>query len=503
VRSAYLSAHLQALRTGRAHSITVSAGDLTGASPLLGAAFEDEPTIQVMNLLGLEVNAVGNHELDNGVNELLRLQYGGCGSARGTAVSCATDGGFAGANFEYLAANVEYRPGQTVFPRYVIRSFDGADIAFVGMTLSDRSPYSASGIKTLTLDDEIATVNALVPELQRLGVAAIVVLVHQGDSPPPGSTYDACNDSMGPAYTMAMKMDPAVDAIVSAHTHRAYNCTVNGKLLTSAASYGRVITEINLHIDRTAAHVASKSAQQHLVTRDITPDPAVNAVINTYLAMTRASADVDRGYAAADISNFTDPLTGQSAVGDVIADGMLASVANAQVALMNVGGVRDGIQAAKLYPTDQLTSDGVITFEKLKTVQPFANKLTSGLVSAADLKEILEEQWKGQAYAKILQIAGLTYHYSVAAAAGSKITAISVGGVALDLTDTTRNISVVTNEFISGGGDGFVQFKQTTFAATGAVDVDVTAAYTSAHSSSASMTALPIPSVSGRVFAEP
>jgi 5'-nucleotidase len=350
-------------------------------------------------------------------------------------------------------------------------------------------------------------VNALVPEVKELGASAIVVVVHQGDSPPPGSTYDACNDTTGPAYTMAMKMDPAVDAIVSAHTHRAYNCTLNGKLVTSAASYGRVITEMNLHIDTTDRRVVSKLAQQRLVTRDVTPDPTVNAVVNSYLALTRTSADVDDGYTAVDISSFADPLTGQSAVGDVIADGMLASVAGAAVALMNPGGVRDGIQFAKLYPTDSNTSDGVITFEKLKTVQPFANKLTAGLVSAADLKEILEEQWKGQAYAKILQLAGMTYHYSQAAAVGAKITKITLGGTDLDLTDTNRTIKVVTNEFISAGGDGFVQFKTITatspFPATGAIDVDVTAAWTAGHSASTSQTALPVPSLQGRVFADP
>ena len=505
--AAYVSSHLTALRAGHANTITVSAGDLTGASPLLASAFEDEPTIAVMNLLGLDLNAVGNHEFDNGVNELLRLQYGGCGQPRGTAMSCATDMGFSGASFEYLAANVEYRPGQTLFPSYVLRRFGDAAVAFVGMTLSDRSPYASAGIQNLTLDDEIATVNALVPQLHELGASAIIVLVHQGDSPPPDTTYDACNDTTGPGYMMATKMDPAIDAIVSAHTHRAYNCMVNGKLLTSAASYGRVITELDLHIDVTDRRVAMKTAQQHLVTRDLEPDPAVNAVVNTYLALTRAAANVDDGYIAADVSNFADAQSGQSAVGGIIADGMLASVNGAQVALMNAGGVRDGIQFAKLYPTDSSTRDGILTFEKLKTVQPFANKLTSGVVSPADLKEILEEQWKGQTNPRILQIAGLSYHYSQSAAAGSKITKITLGGIDLDPTTTTRNISVVTNEFVSNGGDGFVQFKtiamSNPFTATGTIDVNATAAYTAAHSSSASLKALPIPSLQGRAFADP
>lgn len=502
----YLATHLTQLRTGHANTITVSAGDLTGAAPFLANAYENEPAIFVMNRLGLSLNAVGNHEFDNGVNELLRLQYGGCGQPRGSSVSCATDMGFPGANFEYLAANVEYRPGQTVFPSYVIRSIGGAQIAFVGMTLSDRAPYSSSSIMSLTLDDEVATVNALVPQLKALGASAIVVLVHQGDVPPLNSTYDACNDASGAVYTMAMKVDPAVDAIVSAHTHRAYNCTINGKLVTSAASFGRVITELNLHVDTTARMVAQKSAAQHLVTRDVTPDPSVSAVVDQYIAISRATADVDDGYTARDISNQQDALSGQSEMGAIIADAM-ASQAATQIALMNVGGVRDGVQFAKLYPTDSATSDGVITYEKLIGVQPFGNTLQTNNISAADLKEILEEQWKNQPYPRILQVSGFTYHYSQSAAAGSKITKITVGSTDLVLTDTTRNISMVTNNFVAAGGDGFVQMKTiaqvTPFTPAGLTDIVAMAQYTKANSSSTAPTPLTIPSTQGRVIADP
>jgi 5'-nucleotidase len=515
--AAYLATHLANLRANHANSITVSAGDLTGASPLLSGNNQDEPAIFVMNQLGLAINAVGNHEFDNGVNELLRLQYGGCAQPRFGAVSCATDMGFGGANFEYLAANVEFRPGQTVLPSYVIKHFGSAAVAFVGMTLKDTSPYSKGGIKGLTFDDEVQTVNALVPSLKALGVSSIVVLVHQGDSPPPGTTYDACNDpndANSPVAIMAKTMDPAVDAIVSAHTHRAYSCTINGKLVTSAASYGRVVTEINLHIDVDAKAVASKSAKQHIVTRDVTPSPAINAIINQYLALTRTTADVNDGYQSADISNYQDALTGQSPMGVVIADGMLASSGaqtyGATIALMNSGGVRDGMPLAKLYPTDTLTADGVITYEKIKTVQPFSNTLTVGALTPADLKEILEEQWKGQPYVKMLQISGFSYHYSQSAAVGSKVVSIRLAGASadLDLTDTTnRTIKAVVNNFLSdkGGGDGFVQFgKVPAFAPSttpATIDADATAAYTQATFTMGAP--LGVPPVTGRVLPDP
>lgn len=515
--AAYLSTHLAKLRSGHANSITVSAGDLTGASPLLSGNNEDEPAIFVMNQLGLGLNAVGNHEFDNGLNELLRLQYGGCGQPRFGNVSCATDMGFPGANFEYLAANVEFRPGQTILPSYVIKHFGAADVAFIGMTLKDTSPYSKGGIKGLTFDDEVQTVNALVPSLKELGVSSIVVLVHQGDSPPGGTTYDACNDpgdASSPVAQMAKMMDPSIDAIVSAHTHRAYSCTINGKLVTSAASYGRVVTELDLHIDVDARRVTSKSATQHIVTRDVTPDPAINAIIHQFLALTRTTADVNDGYQSADISNYQDAATGQSPMGVVIADGMLASTGaqtyGATIALMNAGGVRDGMPLAKLYPTDTLTDDGIITYEKIKTVQPFANTLTVGALTPADLKEILEEQWKGQAYPKLLQIAGFSYHYSQSAAVGSKIVSVRLAGATsdLDLTDATnRTIKAVVNNFLSdkGGGDGFVQFGKvppfTPSTTPATIDADATAAYTRATFTQAAP--LGVPSVTGRVIADP
>jgi 5'-nucleotidase len=470
-----------------------------------------------MNAIGLAVNAVGNHEFDNGPSELLRLQYGGCGAARPAvgAVSCATDMGFSGANFEYLAANVEYKPGLTVFPRYTIRTVGGEPIAFIGMTLKDTaSIVSAKQVAGLTFDDEVQTVNALVPELKRQGVSAIVVLVHQGNNPPITTAYSDCGSDAGPVGDMAKMMDPAIDVILSAHTHRAYNCVINGKIVSSAASYGRVVTDVELTIDSVTHSVVGKQANQRIVTRDVTPDPAVDAIVSQFLALTRDVADQVEGWSPVDIPNLTDTMSAQSPMGALIADAMLASVPGAQVALMNVGGVRDGVQAAKLYPTDGKTSDGVITFEKLKTVQPFGNRIVKGLVSGADLKILLEQQFLNQPFPKILQVAGISFHYSMSAAAGSKISQIALvsGGTStpVDINSTTRNISMVTNDFLGlSGGDGFVQFKQITppFADTGLGDVNMLAAYTAAQSHPPSGNdpgaALTIPSAQGRVLADP
>jgi len=232
------------------------------------------------------------------------------------------------------------------------------------------------------------------------------------------------------------------------------------------------------------------------------------------IALTRDVADVVQGYSPVDITSFADAMSGQSPMGALIADSMIAAVPGAQVAFMNVGGVRDGVQAAKLYPTDGKTADGIITFEKLKTVQPFGNTLVKGMVSGADLKLLLEQQWLNQPYTKMLQIAGLSYHYSAAAANGSKVSQIALTGggtsTPVDATSTVRNILLVTNNFLGlSGADGFVQFKQIQppLADTGLVDLTALANYTAAQShppaGSDPGAPLTIPSAQGRVFADP
>jgi 5'-nucleotidase len=165
-------------RTNR-NSMLVSAGDLIGASPLLSALYHDEPTIEAMNLLGLELNAVGNHEFDEGAVELKRMQRGGCHPTDG----CKDGDGFKGADFKFLAANVVSKDnGKPFFRPYAIRRFKGKKVGFIGMTLKGTpSIVSPAGIASLDFLDEAATANRYARELRRKhGVKAIVVLLHEG-----------------------------------------------------------------------------------------------------------------------------------------------------------------------------------------------------------------------------------------------------------------------------------------------------------------------------------
>ncbi|HEV8691260.1 MAG TPA: metallophosphoesterase, partial [Ideonella sp.] len=247
----HLASAVRALADGAPNHVFVAAGDLIGASPLLSALFHDEPTIESLGLMGLDVAAVGNHEFDHGVAELLRLQRGGCHPSDG----CQGPAPFAGARFQYLAAStVDRASGKTLLPPYGIKRFEGVPVAFIGLTLKGTPAIVVpSGVAGLEFRDEAETVNALVPELRRQGIEAIVVLIHEGGEPT--GSHDECPGIAGPIVDIVRKLDKAVDLVISGHTHQAYNCRIDGRLVTSARSYGTLLTEIDVQLDRKTGDV--------------------------------------------------------------------------------------------------------------------------------------------------------------------------------------------------------------------------------------------------------
>lgn len=479
--AAFLATSIKSLRSGNPNTVVVSAGDLSGASPLLSSLFHDEPSILAMNALGLDFNAVGNHELDHGPAELLRLQQGGCHPIDGCAKGQPP---FAGAKFHYLAANVNTAMKQTLFRPYEIKTFDGEKVAFIGMTLEDTpGVVTAAAIKDLTFANEVATVNALLPELKAQGVAGIVVLVHQGSMQDLGSTYDECGVTTGPIFDMAAKLAPAVDVVVSAHTHQPYVCQLAGKLVTSAASFGRVVTKIDLTIDKTTHRITNKSAKNVPVTRDQVPDPDVASIVSTYQTLAAPLANRVVGHVTADLPALPADLTvGESVLGDVIADAQLAATsgaggANAVAAFMNPGGIRTDI----LYAHGGKHPDGEVTYGEAFAVQPFANLLVTMTLTGAQIKEALEAQFPAGGQQKILQVSSsVSYTFDAAAPAGSHIdpAKVFIGGVALNLAASYR---VTTNNFVAGGGDGFAVFAKGTNRVTGAIDLDALVTYLGAH----------------------
>ncbi len=493
--AAYFAAHVAALRASRPSTLLVSAGDMTGASPLISSLYDDEPTIRVMNTIGVDLNGIGNHEFDHGPSQLERLQNGGCDlSLRtdGGFGSCEADPTFPGASFEYLAANVYTSPpsdagtgGKTLFPPYAIRSVGGAKIAFVGMTLQGTAQIVLpSGTAGISFAGEIATANALVPQLKAQGVDAIVVLLHQGGFQT--GTYNDCQNLSGPIVAIADGLDPAIDVIHSAHTHVAYNCVrPNGRILTSAASYGRVISQITLTIDPGTHKVTTKTATNVAVTRDVTPDPTIDALVTRYQMDSAPVADVQVGSISTDIVKSAGP-NGEAPLGDVVADGMAAYAVSqghaVDVAFTNVGGLRDSL----LYRHYYSEPDGDVTYEKAAAVLPFGNTLVlvqckgSDIVAATQQNSFVEPG----GLTKVLQVSSsLSYAWATTAADtmgqnAADPTSFKINGVALDPTAT---YNVLITNFLQPGGDGYAAFKNCTGPSTLGVDLQAFTAYLGAH----------------------
>jgi 5'-nucleotidase len=477
----YLATHINNLRANNPNTVVVSAGDMIGASPLLSALFHDEPTIEAFNTIGLDYNAVGNHEFDEGWAELVRMQDGGCHPVDG----CLDGDDFAGANFRYLAANVVRNDnGKTIFPAYKIRSFAGAKVAFIGMTLEGTPTIvTPSGVAGLSFKDEADTVNALVPGLKEQGVNTIVVLIHEGGAQVAPAPYNGCVGISGAIVDIVNRFDPAVDVVISGHTHNAYNCTINGMLVTSAASFGRVVTDVDLTIDRKTSEVVSMTANNVIVTRDVPKDSLLTALIAKYQAIAAPLANRVIGSITADITR-TNNLAGESALGDVIADAQLYATADpanggAVIAFMNPGGIRADLSYASSVAGE---GDGNVTYGESFTVQPFGNNLVTVTMTGAQIKQVLEQQFNNPAAGqnRILQVSnGFTYSWSASAAIGSRVSNIMLNGAPLDMAASYR---VTMNSFLADGGDNFAAFKLGTDRLGGAVDTDALEMYFTAFS---------------------
>lgn len=479
----YLASHVKALEATNRNTVVVSAGDLIGASPLLSALFHDEPTIEAMNQIGLDINAVGNHEFDEGADELLRMQNGGCHPTDG----CLDGDGFAGADFEFLAANVvDESSGDTIFPPYTIRNYNGAKVAFIGMTL-EGTPLivSPSGVAGLEFNDEADTVNALVPRLKQMGVSAVVVLVHEGGLPAAGSGINTCTGISGPIVDIVERLDPRVDLVISGHTHQAYNCVVDGIPVTSAFSFGRLVTDIDMRVDRAKKEVTSLAIENRIVTRDVPRNGGITSLIDRYDAIAAPIANRVIGTITTSITR-TPNAAGESALGDVIADAQLEATndpgfGDAVVAFMNPGGIRTDLTYASS-PAGE--GDGNVTYGEMFAVQPFGNSLVTMTLTGGQIDELLERQFDNPSLGsnRILQVSdGFTYTYSQSATTGSKvdISSIRINGVPID---TSASYRVTVNSFLADGGDGFSVLLQGTDRLGGAVDTDALEAYFAANS---------------------
>ena len=514
-----LAGYIAAARAANPNTIVVSAGDLIGASPLVSALFHDEPTIETMNRAGLDFNAVGNHEFDDGKAELKRMAQGGChptdtvNSCRGADVGTPVP--FEGARFKFLAANVvNAKTGDTMFKPYGIKAFKAGGkkvkVAFIGLTLKETPQIvTPSGVKGLAFKDEAATVNQLVPELRAQGVEAIVVLIHQGGVQT-GSTVDinACAGNLdgSPIKTIVSQLDDAVDLVISGHTHAAYNCQLpvaSGRLIpvTSANTQGRVLTDIDITLDRNSGQVAAITAQNKVVDRSnaaIVPNAQIAGIVAAYKALAAPVANQVIGTITTDVPNTKDAACNMPA-GDLIADSQWAATSasnlgGAQFALMNPGGVRN---PGFLYAGSTAgEGDGNITYGEAFTVQPFGNSLVTLTLTTQQVRDTLEQQFPGclgqtSTYAKVLLPSkGIRYEWDNTQACGAKVrnlTLTSGAGVqtlvdaAGQVVDAGKTWRVTVNNFLADGGDGFTVLKGGSNRLGGAQDIDALSAYLAAY----------------------
>jgi 5'-nucleotidase len=485
----YLATYLKKLRAeataeGRS-TITAGAGDLIGGTPLVSAAFHDEPTIELMNQIGLQVSSVGNHEFDEGVNELIRIQRGGCHPVDG----CQDGDPYRGAKFTYLAANtISKKTKLPILPPIDIRYVNGVPVGFIGMTLEGTpSIVNPAGISDVTFTDEVVTANRWSTVLKLFGVKAQVLLLHEGGSqasatPTPG--VSDCTGFTGPLVPIVAGLNPEISVVISGHTHRFYSCKLPNSagadtVVTSAGSNGQLITDIDYTLDRRSGRFTEITAKNVIVENGVpdgnggwkrdaagaflknpdTVDADAKRVADKYRTAVAPIANRLVGSISTDIVRTATPA-GESPLGDVIADAQLAYTrsAGAQIALMNPGGIRADLDA------DQSSGGeayGQVTYGEAFTVQPFNNLVVTQTFTGAEIKDVLEQQFVGafgQTTQRILQVsAGLTYTWSASAAPGSKISNLSLNGTPID---PAANYLVTTNDFLANGGDGFTNLNQ-------------------------------------------
>jgi 5'-nucleotidase len=528
--SAHIAATVDRLQSAfDGESFFVGAGDLISASTFESSFFKDEPTVEALNAMGLDVSAVGNHEFDRGTQELRRISGAtddtftddveACEGVVVGKTGCFGGPGheFQGTDFPYLAANVlSKKTGEPMLPPYEILDIDGdrgsQRMAVIGV-VTDTTPtiVSPDGITDVKFIDEAEAVNRYASELKRRGIKAIAVLVHEGgevDSPNPAyDQINACANLRGPIVDINNGVDEQVDLIISAHSHQAYNCLLTDpagqpRLVTQAGFYGRLITDIRLTVNSVSGDVdrsaSSYGAANVPVERVGTGDAEVASIVKYWqeraavagsVVVGKQSADLDRAY-----RNGRAVRDRESSLGNLIADAQLAAakastvLAGADLAIMNPGGIRADVNC--LAPAASTQANGDITFAETFEVQPFSNTVNAVNLTGAAIEQILEQQWAvrggSPSFLQLSVSSNVRFEFNPNAQVGDRIdpTRVTIGGVPLDLGGTYR---VAANSFLIGGGDSFTGFRDGRVAGstpvTGPNDVDAFNAYLAAQSS--------------------
>ncbi len=502
--AAYLATRVKALRAEVRNALFVSAGDLIGASPLVSALFRDEPTVEVMNQLGLDLNAAGNHEFDQGVAELQRMARGGCAQTpRGAVATCANPRGtYEGMRFPIVASNVVDATGTPLFAPHVVKEIEGIKVGFIGaVTRSTPGIVMPSGIRGWRFEREAVAINRSVQALRREGVNAFVAVIHEGGDTDGG--FNDCIEPRGEIFEIARALDPAISVVLSAHTHRGYRCSIDGRLIIQGASFGRLVSVVDLVLDAKSGTVRTEATRAVNLTvpngldAGIDPavraahpalaaDPAIAALVASYRDRAAPLADAPAGRIAAAFTRHADS-GGDHALGRLVADAHLAATRDngAQIAFTNPGGVRSDLRPR---------ADGRVTYGDLFTVQPFGNALVTMTLTGAQLKTVLEAQWSRSNPERVRFLqpsAGFAYAWRAERPHGERIDADSLR-LHGDRIRPDQTIRVTVNSYLAAGGDGFGVLRDGREQVGGPLDVDALTAYLSERSKSAPVAPDPV-----------
>jgi 5'-nucleotidase len=438
-----LAATLARLRVGQPNTLFVSSGDLIGASPLPSALAHDEPTLRLFKHLGLIANAIGNHELDGGLAELRRQQ--------------------ALAGFAFVSSNlVDLATGKPAFAPYRIVEIDGVRVAFVGATVHNAlTPLEPGDVPGLRLDDEAEALNAQARELRAQGVHALVALLHEGagaqDAEVPAQ---GCDSLSGPARAITEKLDPDYGLVLSAHTHALYACQIGGRWLVQGGAKGRFVSVVDLKLERQHGDVVEASARNEKIVPAASADPAVEKLVDEAVA---AAAQVARrvvGTLGVDnVSAATRAGTGSD---------LGVMIANAQARAGAAFGAQFACTNPSSVPRDLVASagGGKLTYADARAVQPYGNHLKVLKVSGAQLRALLEQQWRdGAAPVWLSCSTQLTYSMS----ALHRVEALRVQGRTVEDTD---QFTLVANSYLARGGQGFSALAKLTPVADAGLDLD-------------------------------
>jgi 5'-nucleotidase len=497
---------------------TIFAGDNIGASPLQNGLFHEEPVVIASNLMNVDLASIGNHEFDKGKSELLRIQNGGCHADGCTAAPYALADGsstdvYPGASFQYLSTNVKLTgTDNTLFPAFATKRFKSDsgkkfEVGFLGEVLkSTPTIVTPTGVAGLTFQDEAIAANELLANLKKTDAKHIgtwVLVIHEGGFQSGTAALNGCAGNLAgsPIADIASRLDPRIKVIVSAHTHAEYRCTITAggvtRLITSAASFGRILSDITLTVDDKTGELVQASATNTVVdnaknlretastVRIADPakeDPQVAAVVNQYVTAAAPLANKVIGGIQGDLTRTASPL-GEQPLGDVIADAQFvatqpAGLGGAQLAFMNPGGIR-----ADLFVSNSAGGEpaGRITYSEAFTVQPFGNSLVTKTMTGDMIRRLLQQQFLGcggtaPAAGRFLQIS-YTFKYESkpsAATCAGKIGQMWVNGTLVQPTDSFR---VTMNNFLATGGDGFTVFNEGASPLGGAQDIDAFVEY--------------------------